>query len=160
MDKISLIREMAEKAMNGETVRMHYLIARGEKLLAGIIIVTGFQMLDVPNLLASGSPSVKVLCFLSLAVLGLSLFFGFACIGIKDHSGYPREDKLLENLKPENVSDEAAEQAIIQLLLKARERNAKLNDTRIKLLSPCGWLFLTGFLLVSGSQLLAASFSL
>ncbi|MGO8764258.1 MAG: hypothetical protein ACLQSR_03870 [Limisphaerales bacterium] len=156
MNKTLIIKEAAEKALAAENERTKELNGSGEKFTAGIIIVAGFQLLNVPNLLESPSSSGKVLCFLAMAILSLSLFFGFCSMQIKKHAGYPREDKLWENLKPESVADEAAAQALIQLLLKNRERNAKLNDRKAGLLFWCRWLFFAGFLLAASSQLLAA----
>ncbi|MGB7768335.1 MAG: hypothetical protein WBN22_05710, partial [Verrucomicrobiia bacterium] len=74
---------------------------------------------------------------------------------LKGYAGYPRGDKLWETLKSENVSDNDAELAVIQLLLKNRELNAKLNDAKMGLLFWCGSLFFVGFLLVIISRLLA-----
>jgi hypothetical protein len=156
MNKITVVKEAAEKAMAGECDRTKQLIGRAEKFIAGIIIVTGFQLLDLPTLLETSSQCVKGSCYLSLAVLSLALFFGFCSLRLKRHAGYPRGDKLWENLKSTDVSDDAAEQAVIQLLLKTREQNAKLNDVRAGLLFWCGWLFFAGFLLVVSSHLLGA----
>src|ERR1700733_6751691 len=123
MNKITVVKETAEKAMAAECDRTKQLIGRAEKFIAGIIIVTGFQLLDLPTLLETSSQWVKGSCYLSLAVLGLALFFGFCSLRLKKHAGYPRGDKLWENLKSAEVSDDAAEQAVIQLLLKAREQD-------------------------------------
>ena len=59
-------------------------------------------------------------------------------------------------MKPENISEDAAQEALVQLLLETREQNARLNDAKVKALSCCGWLLFAGFLLVAGSQLLDA----
>ena len=75
---------------------------------------------------------------------------------VKGYAGYPRGSKLWDALKPENVSDEAAQEALVQMLLQTREQNARLNDAKVKLLSWCGWLLFAGFLLVAASQLLNA----
>lgn len=156
MNKAAIVRTVAEQAMAAEGERTQYLLGSAEKFAAGTIIVTGFQLLDLPTLLEFSSPWVGVSCYLALAALGLSLFSAIGSMRLKGYAGYPRGDKLWENLKPENVSDDAAEQAVIQLLLKTREQNAKLNDAKARLLFWCGWLFFAGFLLVVTSQLLAA----
>ncbi len=156
MNKTYTVKDAAEKAMAAENDRTKQLTGRVEKLVAGIILATGFQLLNIPNLLESPSVWGRGLCFLALAILGLSLFFGLRALPARGYAGYPREDKLWENLRPENVSDEAAEQALIQWLLKTRERNAKLNDNKTKSLFWGVWLFFGGFLLVVTSQLLAA----
>jgi hypothetical protein len=154
VSKISIIKDAAEKAMAAENERTKLLLGRAEKFTAGIIVVTGFQLVSLPNVLGASSPWAGYSSYLALAALGLSLFFGFYSLRLKGHAGYPRGDKLLENLKPDEVSEDAAEQAIIQLLLKNREQNAKLNDTKAISLSWCGWLFFAGFLLAAGSQFL------
>jgi hypothetical protein len=156
MSKITIVKEAAEKAMNAENDRTRHLFGRAEKFIAGIIIVTGFQLSDMANLLESSSQWAKASCYLALAALGLSLLFGFCSLRFKAYAGYPRGDKLWENLKSDDVSEDAAGQAIIQLLLKTREQNAKLNDAKAGLLYWCGWLFFGGFLLVAASHLLDA----
>ena len=156
MNKILIAKDAAEKAMTAEIVRMESLFSRGGKFIAGIIVVLGFQLLDAKTLLESASPWVKFSCYASLAALGLSLLFAFGALASKGFAGYPRGNKLWETLKPDNVTEEAAEEAIVQLLLKTREQNALLNDARERSLFWCGWLFLAGVLLVAASQLLDA----
>jgi hypothetical protein len=156
MNKICIIMEAAEKAMAAEADRAKQLLGRAEKFAAGIVVLTAFQLLNVTSVLDPSSRWVNGSCCLSLAVLSLSLLFAFYSMGLKGYAGYPRGDKLWEDLKSENVSDDAAEQAVILLLLKNREQNAKLNDTKMRLLFWCGLLFFVGFLLVITSRLLAA----
>lgn len=156
MNKISIIMETAEKAMAAEADRAGQLLGRAEKFAAGIVIVTGFQLWNLTGMLDPSSRWASDSCYLSLAVLSLSLVLAVYCLRLKGYAGYPRGDKLWETLKAENVSDGDAEQAIIQLLLKSREQNAKLNDAKMGLLFWCGVLFVVGFLLVIISRLLAA----
>lgn len=155
MSKISIIRDAAEKAMAAENERAKRLDGRAEKLTATTIVVTGFQLLSAPNVLGSGSPWAEGFNYLALGTLALALFFGLYSMRIKGCADYPRGDRLWEILKPENVSEDAAEEALIQLLLKNREQNAKLNDAKARSLSRCGWLLFGGFLMVISSQLLA-----
>jgi hypothetical protein len=156
MNKILIIKETAEKAVAAETDRAKQLFGRAEKLAAGIVIVTGFQLWNVTGMLDPSSRWVNDLCYLSLGVLNLSWLFTFYSMRLKGYAVYPRGDKLWETLKSEKVSDNDAEQAIIQLLLKNREQNARLNDAKMRLLFWCGSLFFVGFLLVIISRLLAA----
>jgi len=132
------------------------LLRKAGLYAAGIIVVTGYQLLDLRTLLASSSPWVRMVCYVSLAVLGVALFFAFRGMRLKGYAGYPRGNKLWINLKPENVSEDAAREALVQMLLETREQNARLNDSKVNSLFWCGWLFFTGFLLVAGSQLLDA----
>jgi hypothetical protein len=156
MNKISIIMETAEKAMAAETGRAEQLLGRAEKFAAGIAIVTGFQLWNLTGMLDPSSRWASDSCYLSLGVLSLSLLFAFYSLRLKGYAGYPRGDKLWETLKSANVSDSDAEQAIIQLLLKNREQNAKLNDAKMRWLFWCGLLFVVGFLFVIVSRLLAA----
>jgi hypothetical protein len=156
MNKVTIVKDAAEKAMTAESERTRRLFARAEKSIAGIIVVVGFQLLDFTTLLESSSPWVKISSCLALAVLSLALFFSFSGLRLKGYADYPRGDKLWENLKSEEVSDEAAELAVIQLVLKTRELNAKLNDAKARSLAWCGWLFFAGFLLAIGSHVLDA----
>jgi len=156
MNKISIIKEAAEKAIAAESDRTAHLLRKADTLAAGIIIVTGFQLLEANNLLGSSSQWTNMIYYLSLAVLGISLFFAFCGMGVKGYAGYPRGNKLWDTLKPENVSEDAAQEAIVKMLLETREQNARLNDVKVKSLFWCGWLLFAGFLLVAGSQLLNA----
>ena len=156
MSKVAIVKHTAEKALAAECDRTKQLLRLAERFVAGAVIVMGFQLLSVPTLLESSSLWIKISCCLSLAALGLSLFFGFHNLRLKGYAGYPRGDKLWETLKSDNVSEDAAEQAVIQLLLKNREQNAKLNDAKINSLFWCGWLLFAGILLIVSSQLLNA----
>jgi len=156
MNKISIIMETAEKAMAAEMDRTKQLLGRAEKFAAGIVIVAGFQLWNLTGMLDPSSRWISDLCYLSLGVLSLSLPLALYGMRLKGYAGYPRGDKLWETLKSENVSDDDAGQAVIQLLLKNREQNSRLNDAKMRLLFWCGWLFFVGFFLVIISRLLAA----
>jgi ribonuclease D len=80
----------------------------------------------------------------------------FLAIRLNGYADYPRGNKLWDNLKPENVSEDAAQEALVQMLLKTREQNAQLNDAKVNSLFWCGWLLFVGFLLGAGGQLLDA----
>lgn len=156
MSKILTAKAAAENALSLELDRSESLSRQAWKFVAGIVVVSGFQLRDLKSLVESPSPWVKILCCLSLAVLAAALFL--ACRSLQDWSGgdYPRGQKLWESLKPESVSEEAAEEALVQMLLQSREQNARLNDTKTRLLGWCGWIFLIGSWLVIVSQLLDA----
>ena len=143
-------------ALAAESERTLNLVRMSEKFAAGIIIITGFQLLDLKTLLESTSPFAKVSCYLSLAVLSIALFFAFHGMRVKDYAGYPRGKKLWDNLKPENISEDAAQEAIVLMLLETKDQNVRLNDAKVNSLIQCGWLLFVGFLLVVGSQLLDA----
>src|SRR5579872_7192521 len=98
MSKMTIVKEAAEQATAAESDRTQQLAGRGEKLLAGIIIVTGFQLLDTPTLLDASSSPVKVTCYLSLAALILAAILGFWSLRLKGYAGYPRGEKLWETL--------------------------------------------------------------
>lgn len=156
MSKLSIAKDATEKAMSAEISRTEYLLREGGKLAAGIVVVMGFQLLDAKALLESSSFWAKISCYLSLAVLSLSLLLAFYSQQAKDYANYPRGNTLWDNLKPENVSEENAEEALVQMLLKTREQNARLNDAKTRVLYWCRWLLFIGVLLLVGSQLLDA----
>jgi len=156
MSKFSLVKEAAEKALLAEQDRTDGLAGEGNKLAAGIIIVLGFQLLDVRALLESSSPAAKIFCHIAMALLGLALLLVLCSRPAKGSAGYPRGFALWDSLKPETVSEEAAEEAFVQMLLKTREQNARLNDAQTRLLHWCRWVFFAGILAVAGSQLLDA----
>ena len=99
MNKISIIMETAEKAMAAEADRAGQLLGRAEKFAAGIVIVTGFQLWNLTGMLDPSSRWASDSCYLSLAVLSLSLVFAVYCLRLKGYAGYPRGDKLWETLK-------------------------------------------------------------
>jgi hypothetical protein len=156
MGKILIIKDAAEKALAAELGRTDNLVRSSWKFAAGIIVVLGFQLREIKAMVESPSLWVKVLCCCSLAVLGASLLLAFYGLQLNGYGHYPRGNRLWENLKPESVSDDAAEEALVQMLLQTREQNARLNDARNRVLSWCGWLFVAGVLLVTGSQVLEA----
>jgi len=154
MSKISIVKEAAEKAITAESDRTTQLLRKADMLAAGTIVVTGFQLMDANNVLGSSSHWTDILYYLSLAVLSAALFFAFRGMQAKGYAGYPRGKKLWDTLKPENISEDAAQEALVQMLLETREQNARLNDAKIKSLFWGGWLLFAGFLLVAASQLL------
>jgi len=154
MSKILIVKEAAEKAVAAESGRTALLLRKADMLAAGTIVVAGFQLMDANNVLGSSSNWTDILYYLSLAVLSAALFFAVRGMQAKGYAGYPRGKKLWDTLKPENISEDAAQEALVQMLLDTREQNARLNDAKIKSLFWCGWLLFTGFLLVAGSQLL------
>ncbi len=156
MSKISMVKEAAEKAIAAESDRTVHLLRKADALAAGTIVVTGFQLMDANNLLGSSSHWTDILFYLSLVALSIALFFAFRGVGVKGYAGYPRGNKLWDTLKPENITEDAAQEALVQMLLKTREQNARLNDAKGNSLYWCGWLLFAGFLLVVGSQLLNA----
>lgn len=155
-NKVLIMKAAAEKAMAAEAIRTGSLLRGAGKFAAGIIIVLGFQLMDAKTLLESPSRGVKILCYLSAGMLSAALLLAFAGLTARGYAGYPRGNKLLDTLKPDNVTEEAAEEGLVQLLLKTREQNALLNDATARWLFWCGWLFFAGVLLVAASQMLDA----
>ena len=156
MSKIRIAKAAAEKALAAELARTEAQARAAWKFAAGIIVVTGFQLRDVKSLVEAPLPWVKILCGVSLAVLIAALLLAILGLRAKGVSPYPRGFKLWETLKPETVSSDAAEEAVVQMLLQTREQNSRLNDAKDRLLWWCGWLFFAGALLVTGGQLLDA----
>lgn len=156
MSKFSLAKEAVEKAMAAEHHRTESLARESGWLAAGIIVVLGFQLLDAKALLESASPWAKMSGYVSLGILGVALLLAFCSQQVKSYANYPRGFALWDNLKPESVSEEKAEEALIQMLLKTREQNARLNDAKTRLLYWSRWLLFIGILVLAGSQLLDA----
>jgi hypothetical protein len=86
----------------------------------------------------------------------VSLLLAFCGQQVKGYANYPRGNMLWDNLKPENVTEAAAEESLVQMLLKTREQNARLNEAKTRVLFWCRWLLFLGILLLVGSQLLDA----
>jgi hypothetical protein len=156
MSKILIAKDAAEKAFSAELSRTESQSRNAWKLAAGILVVMAFQLREVKSMVESPSHWVKILCGVSLAILAVALILAFQGLQTRGNANYPRGNKLWENLKPENISPEAAEEALVQMLLQTREQNARLNDARSRILAWCGWLFCAGSLVVVSSQLLEA----
>jgi hypothetical protein len=154
--KVLMAKIVAEKALSAELARADVLARDAWRFLAGIILVMGFQLHDIRSLVESPLPSVRILCCSSLAVLGVALILAVYNLQAKRYSHYPRGNRLWDNLKPESITEPAAEEALMQMILQTRELNARLNDTKERVSRWCGWLFLTGTLLVVGCQVLDA----
>jgi hypothetical protein len=159
MSKFSLAKDAVEKASSAEHNRTEMLARESRWLAAGIIIVLGFQLLDAKALLESPSPGAKLTGCISVAVLGLALFLTFCSQQTKAYANYLRGCALWDNLKPDSVSEQMAEEALLQMLLKTREQNARQNDTRTRLLYWSRWLLFAGIVLLAVSQLLDAQVS-
>jgi len=156
MSKLLAAKDAAEKALAVEFGRTESRLRDAWKFAAGIILALGFQLREVKSLVESPSPCVKILCCLSFAVLGVALVLVIACLQSNGYGQYPRGQKLWDSLKPESVSETDAEEALLLMLLQTREQNAKLNDARNRVLRWGGWLFLSGVLLITATQLLDA----
>ena len=156
MNKIEIIKDAAEKAMAAEATRTEKLLGRAERLIAANVVVMGFHLLNLNNFMGPSLP-VKITACAALAVLALALLFGFCALRLKGYTDYPRGDILWDGVKAETVTDETAAQAVIQLFLKTREQNARLNDTKTRLLVLCGWLFFAGLLLAAASHFIAVN---
>ncbi|MGA2245975.1 MAG: hypothetical protein ABSH48_13320 [Verrucomicrobiota bacterium] len=153
MSKISTAKDAAEKALSIELGRTESLMRNAWKFAAAIVVVFGFQLRDLRTLVESPSTGVKVVCCLSFAALAASLVLACRSLQVRGEGHYPRGQKLWESLKPASVTEEAADEALVQMLLQSREQMARVNDTTARLQGWCGWMFLTGALLVAGSQL-------
>jgi len=153
MSKISLAKDAAEKAMQTELNLAEHLVREGGKLVAGIGVVIGFQLLDAKALMESSSAWAKASCYVSLGLLSVALLPAFCSQQLKSYASYPRGNTLWDNLKPDDVSEETAEEALVHMLLKTREQNARLNDAKIRVLSACRWLFLIGIIVLVAGQL-------
>jgi hypothetical protein len=156
MSKVLLAKDAAEQALGAELARTESRVRDAWRYAVGIVVVLGFQVRDLKGLVESPSPWVKLLVFFSLGVLGAALLLACRALHVGGHEHYPRGQKLWETLKPETVSEAAAEEALVLMLLQTREHNAKLNDVKTRALFWCGWLFWAGAVLVAASQLLGA----
>ena len=156
MSKLSMVRDMAEKVMLAELNRTQSLLQEAGKLTAGVVIVMGFQLLDARALMDSSSPWAKKTCYLTFIVLSMALWLAFCGMQSKGYTSYPHGNTLWDKLKPETVSEVDAEEALVQMLLKTRDQNARLNDAKVRVLYWCRWLLFGGILLLVGSQLLDA----
>jgi hypothetical protein len=120
MSKVRIARDAAEQALTAELSRTESRVRDAWRYAVGIIVVLGFQVRDLKGLVESPSPWVKLLVFLSLGVLGAALLLACRALQVGDYSHYPRGQKLWETIKPETVSEAAAEEALVLMLLQTR----------------------------------------
>ena len=156
MSKLLIAKDAAEKALAVELGRTESRLRDAWKFAAGIIVALGFQLRDVKSLVECPSPCVKILCCVSFVVLAGALALVIACLQPNGYGHHPRGQKLWDSLKPESVSETDAEEALLLMLLQTREHNAKLNDARNRVLRWGAWLFLSGVLLVTATQVMDA----
>lgn len=151
--KISVVKDAAEKGFEAESKRTENLFAKAEKLVAGVAAVTGFQVIDAKNLVKTQSS--EILNGSALVFLFFALFLAFLAMKVRDYVSYPRGNVLWDKLICKEVSAEAAEAAIALMLLKAKERNASLNDRNALLVAASCVALVLGFLFAVAAQLFA-----
>ena len=75
-----------------------------------------------------------------------------------DYASYPRGLTLIDDLKGDQVSDDAAAINVAKMYLNLHNHKARLNDRRARLLALSGILFVAGFLLAVSSHLTSIFF--
>lgn len=152
MSKLSVIKDAAEKAFEAESGRREGQVAKAEKFVAGTAAIMSLQVFESKQLLKEDK--FKLLVLISLIFLALAFLFAFLSMRVKGFVGFSRGSELPDLLKDEDANEETAEQEITNMLLQAREQNARLNDKNADLLRTSGWFILAGFVVVVATQLL------
>ena len=157
MDKIELLAIESEKAYNSEIRRMDTLTDRADKFIAAVAIVAGFQLTQVENLDFTGGWIEQIpdwLTLLSLAILGIAILFAAASMNLREYYSYPLGEKLLEELKGDDVDNDSARVKVARMYLKWHDTNSRANDGRARYLTISGILLIVGFGLATLSFLL------
>lgn len=157
MSKQDTILSQCEKAFLLEVNRKHNLGNRAEKIVAAVAVVTGFASLDVvkkidaiwahPIQPATGMAMAAFIC------LGLSILLALTSERIQPYLAYPTENKLIDDLRDEQIDEEAAKLLFSMMYVRAHDRNSKINDRRAKIISASERLLIIGFALATSSNI-------
>lgn len=154
--KVDVIFQVSEKAFLQERMRADKLSAAAEKYVGAVVIIMGFQLIEIDQLTLSGSWSPALrgwLAVLALLALGVSTVCALLSIQVRKYYSYPRGTTLIDELKDESITDEVAKIKVARMYLSAHDINAGINDKRAKMLSYSGALLVSGLLLAVLSYL-------
>jgi hypothetical protein len=155
MTKIQIILQESEKAFLIEYERKRTITERGDKFIGAAAVIVGFQLTQISNLALSGNWRQTLCMWLSvgaLIVLGLSVLLTMLSLRVWGYYSFPRGTELIDELRDERITEDAAKIKIARMYLKAHDINAQINDRRARLLG------IGGFLLVVGLGLAAVSY--
>lgn len=158
MSKVDLVFQESEKAFLAEIGRGERITDKAEKYIGAIAIIIGFKLIDLDSLKFSGQNSQALaswIAVVSFLVLGLSLVQALLSRRVLRYYSYPRGEKLIEDLRSDELDNDMAKVKIAKMYLTARERNALINDNRAKLLSVSGILIVIGFTVAAVGHIVA-----
>jgi hypothetical protein len=154
MSKIDLILQESEKAFLAESERGKTLTEKAEKYIAAIGLVVGFQLINInrsylwSSWQSAISSSLAIVAFLTL---GFSLVLALLSRRVYKYYSYPRGTTIIDELKNNEITDEAAKIKVAKMYFEAHDKNAEINDKRAKYLSIVGVLIVLGFVLAVAS---------
>ena len=157
MSKVDLIMQESEKAFKAEVSRSETLTNKAEKYIAAVGLVVGFQLIDLNRLYFGSIWKQGLLDFLPLLAfftLGAALVFALISRRVLNYLSYPRGETIINELKDNNINEDAAKIKIAKMYLTAHDKNAGINDQRAKYLSIVGVLIVIGFVLAVASHLI------
>jgi hypothetical protein len=154
MNKQDIILQQSEKFFSAEEARTQQLDEKAEKVIAAIVVVVGFHLVDINRLAFAGRPEVVLSSWIAafaLIILGAAIVFALVSRRVQAYVSYPRGLKLIDDLRDQAIDEEGSKLLIARMNLCAHDCNAQLNDTRAKLLSISGTMLVAGFLLAVAS---------
>ena len=136
MSKIELILQESEKAFLQERIRADKLGGAAEKLIGAVAVIVGFHLIETDQLTLTGNWQQVAqgwLAVSALVALMVSLLLALLSMQVQKYYSYPRGTTIIDQLKDDLVSDQAANIKIARMYLKAHDNNARINDKRAKL---------------------------
>lgn len=149
MNKIELVLQESEKAFDAECEREDRLTTKAETYIGAVVIIIGFKIIDLESLKLANyltHPFLSWLSAISFLFFGISLVYALISRRVWNYLSYPRGERLIHELRPNNIDDDSAKIMIAKMYLAARENNAVINDQRAGMLSISGILMVVGFI--------------
>ncbi len=153
MNKIEIITRESEKAFLAEIGRGERLTDKAEKFVGAVALIIGLKVFNLDGTILNRLGLAGFLALLSFILLGGALVLASLSRRVLEYASYPRGLTLIDDLKGDSVSDDAASIKVAKMYLNLYDHNARLNDRRAKLLALSGILLVAGFLLAVSSHL-------
>jgi len=158
MSKLDTIFKESEKAFLSEFDRREVLGKRAEKIVAAAALVMSAHLVNLDHLTFLGKWQDiihTVFATAAFILLGISIVLSLLGSRVLPCYSYPRGTELLDELKGKDITEVDAKVKLLRFYLKARDKNATVNDKRAKVLSLSGTMLIIGFTLAVASHLLA-----
>lgn len=149
MSKIDLILQESEKAFIQERIRADKLWGASEKLIGAVAVIMGFHLIEIDRLTLTGNwrqVAQGWLAICAIVALMLALFLALLSMQVQKYYSYPRGTTLIDDLKDDSITDQAAMIKIARMYLKAHDNNARINDKRARLVFYSLIMLVTGLL--------------
>ena len=157
VSKVDIMLGECEKAYLAEKKRTENLANKAEKYLAAVAIIIAFTSIKFEQVDLAGGIELFFNIFVVVAffLLGVTLLLVFVSMRVEPYISYPRGERLIDELKGEDITSEVAKVKIAKMYLYAQNKNALINDKHAKLLSWSLISLTVGFLSAVTGQIFA-----